>query len=116
MNFIIDYPENLVEPKGLHIPKLKDVQQAVDVTKMALRYIPNTLFDDEEDFDFIVKVDDTVFLFDRKLCECHDLGEGVMIHPSASGWTVVSILDVILYTLLGPPVDPHLKEEQTSGL
>lgn len=104
-SFSIDFPENMIEPKGLHLPKREDVEQAVTLVKIALDFFPDlyVVGDDEEDWEFIVRVSDEILLLDGKLCDCDDLGEGIRFCPSATEWTVTSIFEMILHTLIGPP-------------
>lgn len=102
-SFSIDFPENIIEPKGLHLPKREDVELAVSITRAALEYIPSAYFDAEEDFEITIEVNDEVTLFDGKICSCTGFGEGATLHPAISQWTVVDIFDAIMHTLLGPP-------------
>jgi len=99
MTFSIDYPNGMIEPNGLHLAHFKDIQQAVVLTKIALDHFPNTDF--EEDFKFTIMVTDEVLLFNGKLAFCRDAGEGIILHPSSSKWTVEGIFEMILYGLFG---------------
>ncbi|MEN6350737.1 MAG: hypothetical protein ABFD08_15255 [Syntrophomonas sp.] len=111
ISFNIDFPKNLTEPKGLHLPRCEDVEQAVTLVKLALDYFPDIeAVADEEDWEFIVKVGDEVSFHDRKLCDCSDLGEGICFHPSITRWNPTSIFEMILHTLIGP------KPENTADL
>ncbi len=102
--FSIDFPENMIEPRGLYLPRQEDVEQAVTMVKIALDYFPDLyVADEEEDWEFIVRVSDKVCLIDRKLCDCDDLGEGICFHPSITEWTLTGIFETILHTLIGPP-------------
>lgn len=103
MNFVIDYPENLIEPKGLHLPRLEDIQQAVDVARIVLGHFPHIEheYDGEENADFFINVSDEVALINGKLADCSDMGEGFTTHPSTTGWNVASIFGLILFILLG---------------
>ena len=95
-SFSIDFPDNLIEPKGLHLPKQEDVEQAVALVKIALDYFPDLyVVGEEEDWEFIVRVSDEILLLDRKLCDC--------FCPSITEWTLAGIFEMILHTLIGPP-------------
>ncbi len=98
MNFIIDYPENMIEPRGLHIPSLEDVKAAVSLVGIVVNYV-DTAYEDCEDFD--IRVNDEVFFHQGKLIDISDTGEGILIHPSCSEWTVETIFEMILHSMFG---------------
>lgn len=111
ISFSIDFPENLIEPKGLHLPQREAVEEAVALVKIALDYFPDLyVADEEEDWEFVVRINDEVSLFEGKVVCCRDLGEGICFHPSITEWTLTSIFEMILHTLIGP------KPENTADL
>lgn len=97
MKLILNYPETLTCPKGLHIPRLEDVQQAVRLTEILTKYID---LDFEEGDEIPVSVNDEVFILEGKLVDA-SLTEGVTLYPSASRWAAGSIFGAILSTLIG---------------
>ncbi len=96
MNFSIDYPTGMVQPKGLHIPRFEDIDHAVCLAEMVLSYVK---IPDSEDYVFTVMVTDEVFIHQGKLAGISDTGEGVNLYPSPSAWTTETIFESILHGL-----------------
>lgn len=97
MKFVIDYPAGMIEPRGLHIPRLEDIQQSVRLAEIIAQYIDPILEDDDV---FPVTVCDEVFILEGKLVDASSI-EGITLYPSAIPWTVESISEVMLPSLFG---------------
>jgi len=99
MNLIINYPTEMTQPKGLHLPKVEDVQQTVKFAELVASYV-NLDYEDDEAFTVMV-TDEIDVSSDGRLINCYDTGEGIILHPSVSTWTVEAIFELILTSLFG---------------
>lgn len=99
MIFSIDFPNGMIEPRGLHIPRLEDIQQAIVLAGIALDYARYQEYEEGEEFE--IRVTDKVNIFEGKLVDVNDHGEGLSICPSVSPWTLESIFELILCSLFG---------------
>lgn len=97
MRFIINYPAEMVEIKGLHIAKKEDVQQAIKLVEMVADYV-DTGYEIGEEFE--IAVSDEISILEGKLVDAN-LSEGVRLHPSVSKWTTETIFEMILHGLFG---------------
>lgn len=96
MKFSINYPHGMVEPKGLHVPQLEDIQEAVKLAEIITKHVNIGL---EEYDEFPISVSDEVFVHSGKLIDV-SVSEGIRFYPSVSRWTVESLFETILSTLL----------------
>ena len=96
MIFRINYPSEITAPKGLNIPSLENIIQAVNLAEIVASYA-NVNFDD--DAEFTTAVSDEVNVLDGKLVDSHNTGEGVVLYPSHNPWNMESILASILHAL-----------------
>lgn len=96
MIFTLEYPENLITPKGLHLPSRKALEQAVRLLEILKRYVKVS---DEEEYEFNIMVSDEVSTLNGKLVDISDTGEGIVICPSVTQWDLEGIFNIILNTL-----------------
>lgn len=96
MIFDVIYPTGLVEPKDFRLPKLEDIEKAIELAAMVVDYVD----DFEEEDSVTIRVSDKISTMDGEMIPFWNKGfcEGIVLFP-ASSWSMEDVFEAILCNL-----------------